>query len=139
MDITPPPIETVPPQPQTKIVDIRGNPITDLEIAAKEKEKKYCLSHHKNIWVDEHLRQIECRECGQIIDPFDYIQDWAIKGDRRMQHLQFLDDEAQKKKGEIEIMKAVLAREKAKVRKINPDAPEVQTIQRFYQRRKLPG
>lgn len=128
-----PPIPTVPDPPmplpteENKVIDLRGEP---LEIQAKEQEHKYCASHHKSIFVDEEERIIECKECGKVLDAFDYILGWANEGKRRMERLKSLDDEIRMKCREIYDMKAVLAREKAKTRRVNPDAPEVMTWKR---------
>jgi len=111
----------------SNIIDIRGEP---LEMTEVERKSDYCMSHHKKVEVDEHERLIICKECGKVIDPFDYMLGWAREGTRRMQRLKSLDDEIRHKHNELETMKAVLAREKSKVRKINPDAPEVITWRR---------
>lgn len=125
-DASPP--EPLPPVDESKIIDIRGEP---LEITEGDRKEIYCRSHHKQIYLDEHSRSVSCRECGKEIDPFDYLMYWAREGGRRMERLKALDDELRIKFNEVEAMKAVLAREKSKVRKINPDAPEVITWQRY--------
>lgn len=139
MIIDVPPTQTVaePPLPSTpeenKVIDLRGEP---LEIQAKEQEAKFCLSHCKSIYVDADSRLLECRECGKVLDPFDYILGWANEGKRRMQRLKSLDDEIRMKCNDLHEIKAALSREKARVRRVNPDAPEVITWQRQMAKRR---
>lgn len=119
-------------KPDSNIIDIRGEP---LEIIAADKEHRTCLSSCRKVLVDFEDRTVECRECGRILDPFDYLKGWALEGKGRMQRLKSLDDEIRLKHNELEIIKTALAREKAKVRKINPDAPEVITWRRQMAKR----
>lgn len=140
MNIEIPKIELIPPviapEEESKIVSMRGDSLA-IQSKRKEANAKYCASHHKNIYVDEDERIIECSECGKVLDPFDYLFGWAREGDRRMERLKFLDDEVRRKHNELSIVTAALAREKARVRKINPDAPEVITWRREMERRKI--
>lgn len=132
-----PPVDEPPaeaPPDEGKIIDLRGNP---LEIEkAKTDPVKYCLSNHKAVFVDEHDRIVYCKECGKTIEAFDYIMGWAREGERRMQRLKSLDDEIRITFTKLEDVKKALAREKAKVRRVNPDAPEVVTWQRQLALRK---
>ncbi len=112
---------------EPNIIQLWGS---QLEIEGKPQPSNYCSSNHKNIVIDNEARVIACRECGKVLDPFEYLAQWARQGDRRMQRLKALDVEIRIKAAEIEALKAVLAREKAKVRQINPDAPEVQAWRR---------
>lgn len=120
--------------PESVIIDLRGNP---LEIEEAESTRKYCESHCKNVTVDEDERLVECKECGRVVDPFAYLLYWAQEGSRRMERLRHLDTEIRQQKAEIEQLKAVLSRERSKVRKINQDAPEVQTWKRQLALRKF--
>lgn len=129
IDLTPPkPPESDPPREESKIIDIRTQ--EPLTIQLSDDKPPYCHSQHKSITVDEQTRLVECRECGQVLDPFDYLLKWARKGDQRLGRLRSLDDEIRMKENDLEAVKAALAREKARVRQINPDAPEVVTWKR---------
>lgn len=116
------------------IIDMRGEP---LEILAADKEHRYCLSHCRRVIVDFDDRTVECRECGRILDPFDYIKGWALEGKGRMDRLKSLDVEIKLKLAELETIKTALSREKAKVRRINPDAAEVVSWKRQLALRRL--
>lgn len=48
-----------------------------------KRQDGYCMSHCKNILVDGHLRQLTCRECGAIVDAFQ----WAAKMAMEESHL----------------------------------------------------
>lgn len=132
IDLSPPTMPQSAEAPD-KIIDLRGEP---LEITSSANEPAgYCMSHCKRIVVDEDTRTIECKECGRIVEPFDYLAGWAKEGDRRMERLKSLDVEITKTNAELFSIKQVLARERAKVRRINPDAPEVMTWKRQLQTR----
>ena len=130
MDITPDPID------ENKIISLRGDP---LEIQTADVPDKFCESNHRAIYVDEHEREVTCQKCGKVIDAFDYLLGWAKEGKCRMQRIKSLDDEIRMTNTELEKVKTALAREKAKVRAINPDAPEVITWKRVMEKRIRPA
>lgn len=52
-------------------------------LQAKTKPNEhYC--RHANVFVVEKTRMLECQQCGQIIDPFDFMWQWANR-DRNLQ------------------------------------------------------
>jgi len=57
--------------------------------------KRPCY-HNKHIIVSEHARTVECEECEAVIDPFEFLMDWA-KGNSRWEHdLKRLKDECKR-------------------------------------------
>jgi hypothetical protein len=45
--------------------------------------KKSTPCNHPQILLDPGYRVVECKKCNQIIDPFDYLMEWA-NGDRHL-------------------------------------------------------
>ncbi len=45
-------------------------------IEFKIREKERC-THSKKIYIDRQSRCLECDTCGKVIDPFDYLDEWA--------------------------------------------------------------
>jgi hypothetical protein len=81
--------------------------------ATRQPAHFYCSSQCKKIVLDEHKRQLTCRECGRVIEPFDYLLQWAHENDRRTRSLKELDvqirqrsEEARALKVEIQLLKA---------------------------------
>ncbi len=52
-------------------------------IRARKPEKPRCYGLHKKVSVDSEERLVECAACGHIVDPFDYLEQWAIEGERK--------------------------------------------------------
>lgn len=81
MDIT--------PEPPKNIVALNAACASSLEITHKKQEQRFkCTGRHRDVEVDSELRTMTCRTCGFVIDPFDYVEAWAIEGERRMEELQ---------------------------------------------------
>ena len=43
----------------------------------KIKRTKFC--NHPYVWVDEEIRMLKCRKCETVIDPYDYLYQWACR------------------------------------------------------------
>jgi len=50
---------------------------------------------HTKILLIEHKRVIECEQCEKIIEPFDYLWDWANKQQRIKWRIDSAKSEAQ--------------------------------------------
>lgn len=47
-------------------------------LSAKPKRMpSYC--RHPQVLVCEKTRMLECEKCGKVVDPYDYLWDWAIQ------------------------------------------------------------
>lgn len=82
-------------------------PFSSGEVAIIRKarsRRKHCSEDCRRIEVDFEKRRIECRDCHQEVDPFDYIGDWAKKSDQRMSGLKELDERIRLKRQEAEAM-----------------------------------
>lgn len=51
---------------------VRAVPECPVEVVNTRNPGKFCL-YHMRIRLDVHKRVVECADCGQILDPFDYI------------------------------------------------------------------
>ena len=66
---------------------------------------------HKQAWVDPHNRTVECRACGAVLDPFDYLMEIVHEGNRLVRmydainrartQVRELEDEERKLKGRV--------------------------------------
>lgn len=78
-------IEPEPPSEPTNVVPLNEDIAREIAIKKKAATGKYeCGGIHKQVVVDSVERKVTCEKCGFIVDPFDYILDWANEGDRRM-------------------------------------------------------
>lgn len=50
--------------------------------AVPKKREGFC--QHTHVLVDEKTRMLECDACGQVIDPYDFMWEWATR-DRNLQ------------------------------------------------------
>jgi len=80
-------IEVEPDTLDAKIVPMNDSIGGDLEIRRAHNKEHPCVMRHKNVVVDGKARTAICSDCGFVIDPFDYLMDWATEGDRRLQAL----------------------------------------------------
>lgn len=49
--------------------------LPDNPLAIQQQTPSYCS--HDAVILNEHLRTIECRACGQILDPFNFVRNQA--------------------------------------------------------------
>ena len=75
---------------------------TKLPLEPKRREG-FC--QHPHVFVCEQSRQLECSICEQIIDPFDYLYEWACKDRNLMSTRDALRKEIEKLKAELEALK----------------------------------
>lgn len=73
------------------IIQLRPGADAALEIQLKSKEASKCYRQHKNITVDAETRSVVCTHCGFVVDPFDYLLEWAREGERRMDGLKGIE------------------------------------------------
>lgn len=90
MNLTPLP----PAQPEIvdldNVVAINPDSEKELEITRKRISERFmkCSGIHGQILVDSKTRTIQCSKCGFVIDPFEYIDQWAREGESRMDGLE---------------------------------------------------
>lgn len=95
---------------------IQFNPSERLPIIVKEREG-YCI--HNYVILDEKTRMLECGDCGQIIEVYDYMHEWAM-GDRRLSLTRkSLRRDIKKLSAELEDLKREEKNIKARIRRAN--------------------
>ena len=53
----------------------------------KVKVEKWCP--HYRVEVDEQTRTVNCKDCGCVIDPFNYILGWAMDQNRYTMEVEY--------------------------------------------------
>ena len=81
-----------------------------------KKPEKYC--NHQIILVDEHTRTVECEECGQIIDPFDYLHKVASEQLYLHEKYKSMERLVIAKAKELEEIKKAIKKDKRIIRKM---------------------
>lgn len=114
-----------------KIISIHGGGI-DLAITKKSVEpRKYCEVNCMKIEIDPLTRTIVCLSCGQSVQPFDYILEWANRGDQRMKDLTRLDQEIRLKRGDVAVMEREYQRLRRAVDKLDRPTRKAVEQERF--------
>lgn len=79
---------TMEPTEPDNVIALNKASVAHLEILKKARAEKFtCYGIHKRVVVDSETRTVECATCGRIVDAFDYLEQWATEGDRRMEEL----------------------------------------------------
>lgn len=88
---------------------------TVVPFALARRRKGYC--EHIPVYVVEETRMLECRSCGAMVDPFDYMWKWACKGTRLTDGIKHLEGELRRMNAELEDLKRQRANLKAQIRR----------------------
>jgi len=98
-----------------------------LEIERKPKTPKaYCYDHLRHVIVDSENRTIECKLCGNIVDPFAYIEKWAIEGERRMAGLDGIKARIRIANAEFKRLEQRVDNMRAQLKRAGNPQPEVE-------------
>lgn len=113
-----------------KVVSLRGD--ADLPpnlIVSKDPYRStYCRNSHGSIELDEHRRTVTCRDCGQVLDAFEFL-----KYSSRTLQMAWRNHESAKAKvsdlvSRIEVLQKELASLQGKVRRAKEKAPAGQVL-----------
>lgn len=115
--------DTVADLPDAKIIPMNSSIGVDLEIRRVQNAERPCVTRHKNIVVDEKTRTITCTECGYVIDPFDYLLEWAREGDRRLQALNAIRVRQRVAEAECALLETRLKNARASLRRAGQSQP----------------
>lgn len=126
MNLTPPPPnDTV--ESTDNIVGINPGIDKELEILRVHNARKWpCSGIHKNVLVDAVSRTVTCRTCGFVIDPFEYMHDWAKEGDRRMRGLEVLKVKSRILNAEVATLIKRLESIRGKLKRSGHPQPDVE-------------
>jgi hypothetical protein len=109
------------------IVPISDEAEREIAITKSNAHKdKYCSSHHGSVIVDSHTRTLECKECGKVIDAFDYLNEWAEKGHRHMAGLKLLEAKTRIAAGELRQLDKRIDNLRAQLKRMGHPQPEVE-------------
>ncbi|MCV5863299.1 hypothetical protein OFN36_30280, partial [Escherichia coli] len=76
---------------------------------------EFCL--HPGYLVNEHERQIKCRKCGAIIDPFDLLLDIARKETNLANDVSLLRKEESQRRANIQKLIQIERNAKSRIRR----------------------
>lgn len=97
---------------QAKVIKFDPN-----RMPVKVKRAKFCI--HGFVWVDEEIRALRCRKCETVIDPYDFMYQWACK-DRALEwSRETLEKEIERLRKITKELKREETNTKARLRRLN--------------------
>jgi hypothetical protein len=98
----------------------------DIEPGMRVKRRDYVggCQHNASIF-DEELRKIECKDCGERLDPFTFLLRLAADWERYATQVKYLRDEVARRHQELEALKRQDRNLRASIRRrgCKPPAP----------------
>lgn len=91
-----------------------GEPVT--QIKEQDHDIGYCMSRCQNVLVDIHLRQLTCRECRAVVDPWVWVVRMAQEESHLVRRIEALKQEHSNHSKRVEELKAEEQRIKARIR-----------------------
>ncbi|WP_063103430.1 hypothetical protein [Escherichia coli] len=85
-------------------------------------ERPYC--HHASVRVDEKERQVRCKICGAVVEPFDWMLSMAKRETRLANDVRLLRQEEQERRKNIEKLIQIERNVKARIRRATKLSPE---------------
>lgn len=83
--------------------------------------KRFCP--HDIVWVNEQDRQVRCRRCEFVLDPFDYMLSVAKKETQLADTVKYLRQEEKLRRQNIEKLIQIERNAKARIRKAGHKEP----------------
>lgn len=108
-----------------KIVNFPGTePLPANLIETNDPQRfKFCKSDHGSIMLDEHLRTVTCRDCGKVLDPFDFLKQNARTLQRAWQNHASAKQKVSELMDRIETLNKELVSVQGKVRRAKEKLP----------------
>ncbi|OCA55157.1 hypothetical protein [Photorhabdus namnaonensis] len=72
---------------------------------------------HSGIYVNEAERQIRCKKCNQVLDPFDYLLSIAKKETKLISDIKWLREEEKQRRQNIEKLIQIERNIKARIKR----------------------
>ncbi|EKK2478883.1 TPA: hypothetical protein GF147_01300 [Escherichia coli] len=85
-------------------------------------ERPYC--HHASVRVDEKERQVRCKICGAVVEPFDWMLSVAKRETRLADDVRLLRQEERERRKNIEKLIQIERNAKARIRRATKLSPE---------------
>lgn len=85
-------------------------------------ERPYC--HHASVRVDEKERQVRCKICGAVVEPFDWMLSVAKRETRLADDVRLLRQEERERRKNIEKLIQIERNAKARIRRATKSRTE---------------
>lgn len=100
-----------------------------IQLPLTSKRKEHCKEWCRRVVVDEKTRMLECECCKRVMEPFDYVWEWAVNGNNLAETHRDLDRQIRQKREELEKLKTLVTQERAKARKAGVPDQIIRRIQ----------
>lgn len=104
------------PQPK------EDDPRDQVNFLYEPSERPYC--HHASVRVDEKERQVRCKICGAVVEPFDWMLSVAKRETRLADDVRLLRQEEQERRKNIEKLIQIERNAKARIRRATKSRTE---------------
>ncbi|NGI67705.1 hypothetical protein G5687_25435 [Escherichia coli] len=98
------------------------DPRNQVNFLYEPSEKPYC--HHASVRVDEKERQVRCKICGAVVEPFDWMLSVAKRETRLADDVKQLRQEERERRKNIEKLIQIERNVKARIRRATKLSPE---------------
>ncbi len=92
------------------------DPRNQVNFLYEPSERPYC--HHASVRVDEKERQVRCKICGAVVEPFDWMLSVAKRETRLADDVKLLRQEEQERRKNIEKLIQIERNAKARIRRV---------------------
>ncbi|EGN4669281.1 hypothetical protein ISC94_003547 [Escherichia coli] len=98
------------------------DPRNQVNFLYEPSKKPYC--HHAFVRVDEKERQVRCKICGAVVEPFDWMLSVAKRETRLADNVRLLRQEEQERRKNIEKIIQIERNAKARIRRVTKSRTE---------------
>ena len=98
------------------------DPRNQVNFLYEPSERPYC--HHASVRVDEKERQVRCKICGAVVEPFDWMLSVAKRETRLADDVRLLRQEEQERRKNIEKLIQIERNAKARIRRVTKSRTE---------------
>ena len=98
------------------------DPRNQVNFLYEPSERPYC--HHASVRVDEKERQVRCKICGAVVEPFDWMLSVAKRETRLADDVKLLRQEEQERRKNIEKLIQIERNAKARISRVTKSRTE---------------
>ncbi len=98
------------------------DPRNQVNFLYEPSERPYC--HHASVRVDEKERQVRCKICGAVVEPFDWMLSVAKRETRLADDVRLLRQEERERRKNIEKLIQIERNAKARIRRATKSRTE---------------
>ncbi|KLX72041.1 hypothetical protein SK80_00230 [Escherichia coli] len=98
------------------------DPRNQVNFLYEPSERPYC--HHASVRVDEKERQVRCKICGAVVEPFDWMLSVAKRETRLADDVRLLRQEERERRKNIEKLIQIERNGKAWIRRVTKSKTE---------------